>query len=262
MSTREVKTLHEITACDVCGRTLLRGEHAETWLAGGQRRQVCDLCEARARHEGWAREDPRFEMTDRSPDGERRISLLDRLRGLRVRNGRVDEEQRAEPEEPANAFAESDGAELVEEPATAASPAPRPRPRTRDSASREAAPREASREAAPREPRDVHAIPTSPEHRVAAALDVFNGTEHVKTVAGVARSLGRPTVAARALPDSSRVSVTVSWELCWYRYEVELAHERGSVHQVAQGYELDELPFEDLRPTAAADDDGRLRPAA
>ena len=44
------------SSCDVCGRTLLRGEHAESFLAGGPRRMVCELCTPRAAHEGWIRE--------------------------------------------------------------------------------------------------------------------------------------------------------------------------------------------------------------
>ena len=50
--TRDIRTNQSDLACDICGRTLLRGEHAETFLAGGSRRQVCDLCTARAQHEG------------------------------------------------------------------------------------------------------------------------------------------------------------------------------------------------------------------
>ena len=41
--TRDIKTNQLYIACDVCGRTLLRGEHAEHFLAGGERRIVCDL---------------------------------------------------------------------------------------------------------------------------------------------------------------------------------------------------------------------------
>ena len=54
--TRDIRTNQIDIACDVCGRTLLRGEHAETFLAGGSRREVCDLCTARAQNEGWIRE--------------------------------------------------------------------------------------------------------------------------------------------------------------------------------------------------------------
>src|SRR5207302_299914 len=45
----------------------------------------------------------------------------------------------------------------------------------------------------PREPRHVRAVPTSPEQKVASAIHLFNGSEHPRTVAGVARSLGAPT---------------------------------------------------------------------
>ena len=42
--------------CDVCGRTLLRGERAEAFLDGGARKAVCELCTSRALNEGWMRE--------------------------------------------------------------------------------------------------------------------------------------------------------------------------------------------------------------
>ena len=265
MSTRDIKTFHEPINCDVCGRTLLRGERAETWLAGGQRREVCDLCSARARHEGWIREDTRLEMTQRSPI-ERRSSLLGRFRGRRAGQSRPSGPARtSEPAAPVRGEEDpheewEDGEELeAEAPAPAAAPPAGASP----SPPREAppAPPEGRDGTGPREPRDVHAVPTAPEHRVAAALEVFNGSEHVKTVAGVARSLGEPEVAARSLEGTSRVSVAVSWELCWYRYEVELAHAAGSVTKVGQGYELSELEPEDRLGNAGADEYGRLHPA-
>ena len=88
----------------------------------------------------------------------------------------------------------------------------------------------------------MRAVPTSAEQKIASAVEVFNGSEHRRTVAGVARSLGR----ARRLdsPDhgaSSLVNIVVSWELCWYRYEVDLSDEVPGVRVAAQGYELDEL---------------------
>ncbi|HEV2062908.1 MAG TPA: hypothetical protein VGR12_08670, partial [Solirubrobacteraceae bacterium] len=56
MTRKSITTSHAAVACDVCGRTLLRGENADVFLAGGSRRMVCDLCTARATHEGWIRE--------------------------------------------------------------------------------------------------------------------------------------------------------------------------------------------------------------
>ena len=40
MTTKDIRTAQVQVSCDVCGRTLLRGERAETYLAGGSRRQV------------------------------------------------------------------------------------------------------------------------------------------------------------------------------------------------------------------------------
>jgi hypothetical protein len=110
-----------------------------------------------------------------------------------------------------------------------------------------------------REPRHVRAIPASPEHKLAAAIEVFNGSEHRRTVAGVARSLGMPTVAVLTVPERpGLVAITVSWELCWYRYEVDLADELPNVRVAARGAELDELEPTELESNAAADEDGVL----
>ena len=110
-----------------------------------------------------------------------------------------------------------------------------------------------------REPRHVRAIPTSAEHKIASAVELFNGSEHRRTIAGVARSLGAPTVSVRPAEEGlSLVNVVASWELCWYRYEVDLSEEVPTVRLSAQGYELDELPAEELSPNAVSDERGSL----
>src|SRR5436190_7780523 len=86
MRTTDIRTNQTDIACDICGRTLLRGEHAEGFLAAGQRRQVCELCTARAQHEGWIRESGGDDLTLRQTRHEGRgRSFLERLRGRRER---------------------------------------------------------------------------------------------------------------------------------------------------------------------------------
>jgi hypothetical protein len=222
---KAIRTADPGTSCDVCGRTLLRGERAEVYLNGGARRSVCELCTTRALHEGWVREGtvPAYEPGE-SP-GDRRRSLFSRLRARRD-SGRASSARASSAEDPNARNARPE-------------PAPLPRP--------------------VREPRHVHAIPASIEHKISSAVDLFNGSEHRRTVAGVARSLGLPTVSV--LPSESQasiVAVVVSWELCWYRYEVDLSEDQPSVRVAGQGYELEELSAEERIPNASADEQGAL----
>lgn len=109
------------------------------------------------------------------------------------------------------------------------------------------------------EPRHVRAVPTGYEQKVSAALEAFNKSEHTRTIAGVARSLGPPTVSALPVPGRTTVvNVVVAWELSWYRYEVDLAEELDPVQIAAQGTELDELSSQELEPTAVCDAHGHL----
>ncbi len=112
-----------------------------------------------------------------------------------------------------------------------------------------------------RELRQVRAVPTNVEQRTATAIDRFNQSEHTRTIAGVARSLGAPVVVARAQEEpASIVTIVVSWELCWYRYEVDL--DAGGVRTAGQGYELEELdPADRVEANAVADEYGSLTPA-
>ncbi len=244
VKTRDIRTSDPHTVCDVCGRTLLRGERSEIYLHGGERRSVCELCKSRALHEGWIREGTVPDYNDGGARSERRRSLLSRLRARREAASMLD------PDYPPD---EGDFDEAPEP-----EPEPEPAPPRRQRRAPRPAPAARKRERA-REPRHVRAVPTSPEQRTAAAVDVFNSSEHVRTVAGVARSLGLPWVSV--LPSDqapSLVNLVVSWELCWYRYEVDLAEEDPAVRLAAQGYELDELEPTERTANAAADEYGRL----
>ncbi len=238
VATRDIRPSTAITVCDVCGRTLLRGEHAEVYLDGGARRSVCELCKSRALHEGWIREGtvPTYDAGETA--AHRRGSLLSRLR--RRREGPPPGASDAEPERDPRWAAEPP-------PPPSEEPAPRPR-----------APRRRTREPG-REPRHVRAVPVGAEQKIASAIEVFNNSEHRRTVAGVARSLGVPSISIHPNADhSSRVDIVAAWELCWYRYEVDLSDEEPVVRVAAQGYELDELSPQEREPNASYDEHGAL----
>lgn len=227
MSTKDIRTsaadLH--ASCDVCGRTLLRGERPHSFLEGTELRSVCELCTQRAAQEGWIREGTVPVYDGRGSRSENRGSLLGRLRRRRGTNEYHG--QAPAPAEP------REGASL---------PAHAP-----------------SHETLRGEPRHVRAVPTGNDQKVSAAMDAFNYSEHPRTIAGVARSLGLPTVSVQpAAGRSSVVIIVVSWELSWYRYEVDLTEEVDPVQLAAQGAELDELTPQELEPNAACDADGYL----
>ncbi len=236
MTTRDIRPSTAHTICDVCGRTLLRGERAEAYVHGGARRWVCELCKSRALHEGWVREGTAPAYDEGTAGSERRRSLLSRLRSRR------------DGSSPAQT-----GSSLEGEGDSAAAPTgghPNPVP---------VGPGSLLRRDRPREPRHVRAIPTSTEQKIASAIELFNSSEHPRTVSGVARSLGLPAVAVSpSAARTSLVNVVASWELCWYRYEVDLSDEVPSVRVAAQGYELDELTPQERHPNALADDRGLL----
>ena len=106
-------------------------------------------------------------------------------------------------------------------------------------------------------------MPTNADLKMARALDVFNLSAHPRRIAGVTRSLGTPMVSV--LPsevEGAIVSIVVGWELCWYRYEVDLADEAAGVRVLGQGAELSELTEAEQLANAVADDRGRLVLAA
>jgi hypothetical protein len=232
--TRDIRTNQQDVSCDVCGRTLLRGERAEPFLAGGSRRHVCELCTARAQHEGWIRESGADELSLRSSRHEGRTRLVDRLRSRRERA-----REAAEAQDAAQEAAEA-GVYFDSPPPAPKAPEPPP-------------------QEPPRRPRHVRAVPTNADLKMERALDVFNASDHVRTVGGVARSLGPPAVCVRPLAERpSVVAITVMWELSWYRFEVDLSDEGSGVRREGQGAELGDLAPEEQAVNAAADERGGL----
>ncbi|MGI8429640.1 MAG: hypothetical protein ACR2OB_10120 [Solirubrobacteraceae bacterium] len=274
MNTRDIRTFIPQTDCDVCGRSLLRGEHAEVYVNGTARQSVCELCKARALQEGWVREGSDLAYDTGGSSSDRRRSLRSRLLARR-------DSESVEPTAPALDEDPRGSRALRSLRALRSTPPPASEPpgslaespdstgsvgsfssRAKSFASRARPSAAADTDGGARrvrEPRHVRAVPTSAEQKIASAAELFNVSEHRRTVSGVARSLGMPAVFLRPTEvRPSVVNIVVSWELCWYRYEVDLSDDQPSVRVAGQGYELDELAAEERQPNAVADERGSL----
>lgn len=106
------------------------------------------------------------------------------------------------------------------------------------------------------EPRRLDEGPRTPERLVRTAFEYFNATDQPRKIAGLARSLGEPSVHATPDLERGRVEVVVAWELTWYRWAVAAD---GSVEQTGRGNELDELPEHERDWNASASETGHLR---
>lgn len=231
---KELRPFHDNVACDVCGRTILKGERAEPYLVtGGQRKLVCDLCAARATHEGWIRESAHGDLPASRRRPEQRPSRIGRLFGRRGEGTAPESATMPTESQHREDLSEGEAEEAVAAPEEA-------RPRVRD-------------------PRHVRAVPTNAEVKIERALELFNGSENPRTIAGVMRSLGEPWVSASAdLGTPSEVTIVVAWELSWYRFRVDLGDAGDPVVLSDKGHELSELPDELRAWNGEADEHGRL----
>ena len=235
MATRAIVTSQPDIACFVCGRRLLRGEQPEVFLVDGRPQNVCELCAPRAAHQGWPRNGA--EGLKDEPDLQQRVrpGLFSRLwRGPqpRPRGGRA----RARPVA-ARAPLDADRDAAVEAPAFGV--------------------------AADRtEPLHDAAEPASPgaiEHAALEhALEAFNRGEYPRRVAGLTRSLGVPEVSAIYDRHLSVVTIVVAWELCWYRYRVDLDDPELEARMAGEGRTLEQLPRHERLANATIGDAGAL----
>ena len=326
--------MHDLISCDLCHRTILKGERIETFIGGGDRQRVCELCSLRALRSGWTRE---AELERQAPNREH----LDPSRSLWSRALTWVEEQGLWGVAPPSSPEADNGARPAEPPPSSgpiesapppasevAAPAPQPTPDASDEAAlgppstaaedgpteadasrhaledrrrRAAARAEERRQArrmraehesqdpdedddvAPvarrpsrtpnpaglrdlisgrrREPRHVQAVPTGREAKIELALQLFNDSEHRRTIAGVGRTLGEPWVSAAPPsddPGAREVGIIVAWELSWYRFRVELDEADEVVTLLDRGNELEDLDESPPTWNAGADAEGRL----
>jgi hypothetical protein len=296
MATRTIVTSQPDVECDVCERRLLRGEQSDVFLGAGRRRIVCELCAPRAAHEGWMRETDSQSLMLPPMRPRRGRSLFERLparalKGMPFRARQVAAPP-GEPRADAGGLVVSSAAEQQAEPydlfADAAPVREDPRGQTAHAggaAHPEGHPPVAGvaggqpAGAAPSQGEETnhdpqaalgHAAPVAarsetvaasrpPSEYVQHAVAVFNASEFPRRVAGVARSLGAPIVSVRSAEHlESVVSIVVAWELCWYRYEVDISEPVVEALLIAQGAELAELQREDRLANATAAESGLL----
>jgi hypothetical protein len=264
MATRSIITSQPDVACDVCERRLLRGEQHDIFLAAGRRRIVCELCAPRARHEGWRREADGDALTLPPPRPRRGRNLFDRLPvPFRVR-------QVGRPLSPTGEL-EDEPIPYVPEPEPSPEPDPAPYAERPERSRHEPEPYDflgglevvERKPGEPEEPDLGSLSATRPEGLTTAAgrgIDVFNTSEFPRRIAGIARSLGPPAVHVSQVEDTvgETVSIVVAWELCWYRYEVDLDEEAPAARLAAQGTELEELPRGERHANTPVDDLGVL----
>jgi len=266
MATRTIVTSQPDVACDVCARRLLRGEQPDVFVGAGRRRIVCELCAPRAAHEGWMRETDSQSLNLPPMRPRRGRSLFERLRQVGKPPGEAAAAAAGAPAgeqqaEPYDLF--GDGAADAPAPAGHSQPVAAMPP--------EALAAEPDEMALGAEPADASAVPFAARSETQApaelfseyvqhAVKVFNASEFPRRVAGVSRSLGAPLVTVRSAEHlDSVVSIVVAWELCWYRYEVDLSEPVVEALVISQGTELSELAREDRVGNAAAAESGMLQ---
>jgi hypothetical protein len=229
-----VASAHHVS-CDVCHRTMLKGEQAEPYLTPSrERRLVCQLCAPRAQAEGWIREAAAPEMPARPQRQPERRGLLRRRR------------------RPDDAAADAPPAPIEDESRRGRAAG--------DLEEAEGAPlRGLMRRSRPRSPRQVKAVPTNAQLKIERALELFNTSAHARTVAGIARTLGAPRAGAvTSRQSAAEVVLTVAWELSWYQFNVDLSDGREPVRLRGQGHELSELPEDSRDWNCEVGEDGSL----
>lgn len=204
--------------CAVCHLRLPPDATSTEFFTAGKRESVCEACTPEAIAAGWMLE--READVDDAPRRRRRSSVFSRLR-------RPDSDTPVAevPEASAPRYSSQHGRILHRLTQRGEGPA---------------------------------STSTNAELKVSRALEVFNCGDEIQTVAGVARSLGTPTVTAIPVSKSSIVTITIAWELSWYRYEVDLSDESAGARLADRGYDQSELDGREQRDNVRTDDRGRL----
>ena len=98
------------------------------------------------------------------------------------------------------------------------------------------------------------------ELAVVEAADLFNSSQHRRTVGGIAKSLGSPRASIVHLSGvNQEVVVTVAWDISWYQYRVTPDSD-NPVRLEERGHDPAHLEGAFTDWNAHVDDDGRLVP--
>lgn len=98
------------------------------------------------------------------------------------------------------------------------------------------------------------------ELAMVAAADLFNDSDHRRSVAGIGKSLGEPRASLVRLPGvNAELVITVVWDISWYQYRVT-PDSAQPVRLADRGYDAAELEARFTSWNAKVEPDGRLVP--
>ncbi len=98
------------------------------------------------------------------------------------------------------------------------------------------------------------------ELSVVDAADIFNGSQYRRTVGGIAKSVGVPTVSVVPLSGvNHEIVITVAWDISWYQYRVT-PDSASPVRLAERGHDPAELEGAYTAWNAHLEDDGRVVP--
>jgi len=97
------------------------------------------------------------------------------------------------------------------------------------------------------------------ELAIVEAADRFNSSQFRRTVGGIAKSLGLPSVSIHALSGvNADVVVTIAWEISWYQYRITA--DSAPVRLAERGHDPSELDESFTEWNAHLEEDGRVVP--
>jgi hypothetical protein len=101
---------------------------------------------------------------------------------------------------------------------------------------------------------------SEPEQAAVEAANLFNESDHRRSVAGIAKSLGRPRASIVSLSGvNAELVITVAWDISWYQYRVS-AESLQPVRLAERGHEPGQLEPSFTSWNARVEDDGRVVP--
>lgn len=242
----------------MCGRTFLVGEQVHSFVSVEGRHEVCELCAGTTAELGWLPAEQEGAEEKLRAGRERKPGLLARIFSRPAREEMPPPAPDATPV--ANHELDTEGYDVEvewvdEEPAADEEPEPELAPPP-VAAEPKPLPDPAGRGMRPR--RLQPDLDPSPTTRFERAISRFNASEAGRTVSGLTRTLGAPSVSVGdSAGADDEVRVTVAWELTWYQWGVDLGDELRPVYELSKGYEVDEIDAAARQWNASAHD-GRI----